>query len=328
MRKIVDTDTGKIKRIITFLIIYSIIIVLLSLFGGGRPSILVFILLYKLFKTKKEIKKDIPEDIIEKKIQQKESSEQDKKKKRKMTTKSWMIIAIITVVTSLIVIYITKQKPTHSTPTTETFTQEFVRNYKSHIPNNLEIIDLEDLGLIAIPQTLEVREEGSSMDMLSKSFSGTFNEMLGSNIPEHKLVIQQAGLSGGTKESSSTYARVIIDVRKVKEGEVPSRNDRINLTQKDLNMLKTSAFPPEATLKSMNCSAEERTVEEVYINKMNSIKLTYLRRCGNFPDTYVEQYKFFNYNEVVEITLSYRVNDSDIWKEDFSRIIDTFILTN
>ena len=112
-----------------------------------------------------------------------------------------------------------KTKPTHSTPTTETFTQEFVRNYKSHIPNNWEIIDLEDLGLIAIPQTLEVREEGSSMDMLSKSFSGTFNEMLGSNIPEHKLVIQQAGLSGGTKESSSTYARVIIDVRKVKEGK-------------------------------------------------------------------------------------------------------------
>ncbi|HHX99354.1 TPA: MFS transporter [Candidatus Dojkabacteria bacterium] len=72
MRKIGDTDTGKIKRIITFLIIYSIIIVLLSLFGGGRPSILVFILLYKLFKTKKEIKKEISKDLTEEKIGHKE----------------------------------------------------------------------------------------------------------------------------------------------------------------------------------------------------------------------------------------------------------------
>lgn len=327
------TDIEKIKKNITFLIIYSMIIVLFSMLGGSVASILLIVLLFQLFKTRKAIKSVNPKtlkELIEKDIASAKQEQEAKKSPQKRNSKRiWIIISILLAV-SFIIFIIAKKIPTFLTPDkSDNFSEEFVINYKDNIPDGWNIMDIENLGLIAIPKTLEVRKEGSTIDVISKDEN--VYKLLGieKSKVDNKIVIQQAGLNDSTKESFSTYARVMINTYNFEDGEVPRRYERLNLSTEDLNTIKDLNFSEiEESVKILNCKIEDKTVKEIYINQMNSFKFSFLRKCGNKPPVYVEQYKFFNYNQIIEIILSYRTNDSDMWKNDFSRIIDTFILTN
>ena len=107
------------------------------------------------------------------------------------------------------------------------------------------------------------------------------------------------------------------------------QSDRLNLSSEDLQLLKEDSDSTlEEASEYFGCSIGETTIDEVYVNRMNALKFTYSRTCRDNPEIYVEQYKFFNSDQIVEIILSYRLTESDRWEKDFSRIIDTFILTN
>ena len=45
---------------------------------------------------------------------------------------------------------------------------------------------------------------------------------------------------------------------------------------------------------------------------------------GDNPIVKVEKYNFFNSDEAVEITLSYRITESSIWKNDFEKAVNYF----
>ncbi|NHB70374.1 hypothetical protein [Perlabentimonas gracilis] len=60
------------------------------------------------------------------------------------------------------------------------------------------------------------------------------------------------------------------------------------------------------------------------IGVYSTIKVSYIRQMETEKPVYVVSYNFFNYNEIVEITLSYRLEDESIWKDDFQEIIKSF----
>jgi len=314
IKKARDTNMKKVKRISIFLIIYSICMILLAMSGGNTPSPILVILLYQSFQMKKEIntaRKEALEDDEEEDNQSSykiDSKFTHKKSRKKTNLKNWIIISI-TVVISIIIIYVLKQE--HDTSTNKS---ESSIEYQREIPKDWNIVNIKDLGTIAIPKTLEVREEGSTLDSLNKYNVG-------------KIVIQQTGLNKNTDKSFATYARVIINIREIKDEKVPRKHERLNLSTKELNDMKTSMLSTQNMIWGLlNCTIEDMNAEEVYINNMGAIKFSYLRQCRDNPQVYVEIYEFSNYNQIIEITLSYRISESDIWKEDFSQIIKTFIL--
>jgi hypothetical protein len=63
------------------------------------------------------------------------------------------------------------------------------------------------------------------------------------------------------------------------------------------------------------------------VNGFSYIKMSFIRQIGNNPSVKVFGYRFFNYDEEVELTISYRVPESNLWEEDFEKIIDTFSFT-
>lgn len=245
--------------------------------------------------------------------------------------RDWIIIVIVLVI-SFILIYVMTQKPSFLFGTDSESSQgNLIEDYPGNIPEGWQIVNIENLGMIAIPKTLEVREEGSTLDVLSKSFNETIYKISELTEPNShsSLVIQQVGLNESEDNAFSSYARIMINIYNIEDDEFPKRWEKLNLSVDDLEVLRNQSLTIiEEAADLFNCSLGETTIEEVYVNRMNAIKFTHSRTCRNNPEVYVEQYKFFNSDQVVEIILSYRLTESDRWEKDFSRIIDTFILTN
>ena len=245
--------------------------------------------------------------------------------------KDWIIVVIVLAIFSVLM-YVMVQKPAFLFGTDSESSQgNLIEDYPGNIPEGWQIVNIENLGMIAIPKTLEVREEGSTLDVLSKSYNEVVYKISGLDEPntDSSMVIQQAGLDAREDDSFASYARIMINIYNLESDELPKRSERLNLSNEDLQLLKEDSDSTlEEASEYFGCSIGETTIDEVYVNRMNALKFTYSRTCRDNPEIYVEQYKFFNSDQIVEIILSYRLTESDRWEKDFSRIIDTFILTN
>ena len=62
------------------------------------------------------------------------------------------------------------------------------------------------------------------------------------------------------------------------------------------------------------------------INKYVYIEQQYERKGLN-GDVKVIDYYLHNNDEIVKLTISYRISESDLWKTDFDKIVDTFSFT-
>lgn len=254
-----------------------------------------------------------------------------KEMKERRKLKDGIVIVGVLLISVSIVSLIT-QKPSFLFGIgSKSYQEKFVANYLNNIPDGWQIVNIENLGLISIPETLEVREDGSGLDVLSKNFNETIYEISGLTEPntDSSLVIQQKGLDDFESSAFSSYARIMINIYNLESEELPARSEKLNLSEYDLELLRDQSVATiEEAAEYFNCSLGAVTIEETYVNRMNAIKVTYSRSCRENPEVYVQQYKFFNSDQIVEIILSYRTEEENKWPEDFSRIMNTFILTN
>ena len=58
------------------------------------------------------------------------------------------------------------------------------------------------------------------------------------------------------------------------------------------------------------------------------LETKYVRKGENNLHTCVSSYYFFDNDEMINIILSYRKEDSKMWAEDFSNIVKTFKWNN
>ena len=62
--------------------------------------------------------------------------------------------------------------------------------------------------------------------------------------------------------------------------------------------------------------------------KKNKHKFVYIKqgyiRKGIRGDVYIVNYHIGNNNEMVRLTISYRILEKDLWEKDLEKIIDTF----
>ena len=71
-------------------------------------------------------------------------------------------------------------------------------------------------------------------------------------------------------------------------------------------------------MKVMNSSVRKEVYDDKY-----AIVFRYERQ-GLSGFVHVDDYCFFFTNKMIEITISYRLSESPVWKEDFSAIPATF----
>ncbi len=186
--------------------------------------------------------------------------------------------------------------------------------------------EIEDVGQIAIPPTMELRDKDSMISQLYDSLYLFYNNILKIKFDKPQIVFQPNVMNSFKKEANPRYSRIIINYQKGQKGDYNKYNHVFNFTQKKKNEIdkgikeKTVSEMPAMDVKLIKWNP----VEFGNINGLTYIKVSFIRKMNDNPEVYVEQYNFFNYDEIVEIIISYRLIERDIWESDFSKIINTF----
>lgn len=197
---------------------------------------------------------------------------------------------------------------------------------KSKIPNDWTLYEIENIGQIAVPPTLELRDDNS--------WTALAKEIVNDNIITHKkieinksqLVFQPKGTDKFTEEALSKYARIMIYYSKGEPGDFYKWNKKFDFSDKEYKEL--NEYYKNELDKLMTTLDGE--IIEWYplkfgnINGLSYMKVSFTRQTKNNPIVKVIRYNFFNWDEAMEITLSYRLSEMEIWASDFNKVINTF----
>lgn len=156
-----------------------------------------------------------------------------------------------------------------------------------------------DIGTVDVPDSMQVQEPESPQ----------------------RIVIKQ--------KEMDTYARVAIAVYHNDKGEVPRLIDQ--LTKADVQQFETGTRREiEAGLSTIHpYNIDWYPAISEYVNGMNSVKINYRYSFTGFK-TYpmlVTMHYFFNHDEVIVLTMSYREDHASIWEKPFKEILNSFRIT-
>lgn len=218
---------------------------------------------------------------------------------------------------------------------TSTYSQNTVNrqtmNYE--IPKDWVLYDIGDIGQVAIPTTLELRSENSVHTLNQIPIRNYFvvHKKIDVSKTKYQLIFQPLGYDNG--EIPSTYTRVLIHYKKGKFGDFMKWNDALNLTSIAREEIDKSY--KQDLLSAISMGKDEmkiklisrKPIEIGETNGLAYIKHTYKRQMGKNPIVNVQNYSFYNTDEMVEITISHylNINDSDL--SNLDKIINTFNFT-
>lgn len=198
----------------------------------------------------------------------------------------------------------------------------------SKIPPEWSVIEISKLGSIEVPPTIELRDDGSYISQAADVLRDNLLTQKKIELLKPNLTFQPKGVNNLQKDAIAKYARILISINKGDAGEFLSNNEVLGLTRselEDLSSMYRQSFDEDA--KKMGGQAKLLKwfpIKVVKINGTAAIRISYLRQAFNNPPVFVQTYNFLNYDEKIEITLSYRENEKHLWAEDFEKSINSF----
>jgi len=195
-------------------------------------------------------------------------------------------------------------------------------------------IYVEELGSFDLPPTMEIQEG------LAKKITVISENIF--NYPATDIIAQQKHYNkdvenvlsddfdvekGAIGKGFETYARLMIST--VSGAGVKLFCESSPLTATDLILGNTEIKKQyEAEMVSLNLKIIRwLPIEFKKINGMCVLHISYIR-SGFKSNVKVDSYGFFNNDLQHNLTLSYRVNEENIWKKDFEKILNSFTITN
>ena len=197
---------------------------------------------------------------------------------------------------------------------------------QSEIPKTWTLYEIENIGQLAVPPTLELRDDNSFTALAADIIHDSYVTHKKIEMTKSQLVFQPKGSNELDKEAFSKYARIMITYSKGEYGDFYKWNEKFELTESEYKELddyfKSEVVNPMAM---MNIKLIKwYPLEFGNVNGLSYMKTSFTRQMSDNPIVKVDKYNFFNSDEAVEITLSYRITESEIWKDDFSKVINTF----
>ncbi|NCD07370.1 MAG: hypothetical protein EOL97_14755 [Spirochaetia bacterium] len=197
---------------------------------------------------------------------------------------------------------------------------------QSEIPKTWTLFEIENIGQLAIPPSLELRDDNSFTALAADIIYDSYVTHKKIKMTKSQLVFQPKGSNELDKEAFSKYSRILINYNKGEYGDFYKWNEKYEFTNSEYKELdeyfKDEVVTPMTlmNIKLINWYP----LEFGNVNGLSYIKISFTRQMANNPIVKVIGYKFFNTDEAVEITLSYRLSESEIWEADFSKVINTF----
>lgn len=182
---------------------------------------------------------------------------------------------------------------------------------------------IKNVGSIDFPNYMEVQK-------------GQYKKMADSIKRENEIgttdiVIQTKGHNEFDPEGWEKYGRILINTTLGNPGDFVKLNFRLSdYTKEDiLEMEKELKNGLTLMFKKQNGKIIEWFPLKIEkINGMSCIYHKFERQMKNNPIVVVNSYLFFNYDRIHTLTISYRINESEFWKQDMEKVLNSFRITN
>lgn len=211
----------------------------------------------------------------------------------------------------------TQEKVAHTSESDDNFTHYEFKEYSLSVPN-----------------TMELRNENSYMSLGKEIIDDKLKSIKKIDTNDYNFVFQPTGCDDvmnidRQKKALELYARIIISYQKGEKGDYANWDDSILFTETEFNELnnsfKNNLLSQYKQMKQMKI--EIQNIEDINVGK-NKHKFVYIKqsytRKGFNGDVKVSDYYLFNNNEMVKLTISYRISESNLWENEFKKILDTF----
>ncbi|MDR1185491.1 MAG: hypothetical protein LBK67_11960 [Coriobacteriales bacterium] len=179
---------------------------------------------------------------------------------------------------------------------------------------------IPNVGTIDIPPTMEVQ----SGDY--KEYVETARGELGVDSSGLQIVIQQKGLN--EFDTNSTYARIMVSEEVGRQGDYDSLTFNMkDYSQADINELDVYL---KSEIEAQSDSSGYAHLEEWFplkletTNGMSCIHVSYTRFVQDNPLVMVDTYWFQDDYRMIALTVSYRIEDEQLWKTDLDYSLSTF----
>lgn len=167
-------------------------------------------------------------------------------------------------------------------------------------------------------------DEHSIRNKLLKGSESYRNLNYLSNGQEFKIVFQQQGLGDFDSEAFNKYARIILTIYPGNAGDYIYNEEQDYLLD-DFSGLEKQL--KEQYLIGVGSSGFKIinwfTPKFIHINGANGIECSYIRE-GYQGNIKVYDYLFFNYYEEIDLTISYRQSEEEIWGVYIQDIVNSF----
>jgi len=185
-------------------------------------------------------------------------------------------------------------------------------------------IHIENVGTIDLPPTMEVQggEYGKYAENMRSSL----------NIKAPQFVAQQKGRNA-SKSPSERYSRIIFNTYIKNKGDYETLSFNINEYSKaEIDALDETLRQELSGSVQMGMSAMKLIkwykLNLKTINGMSCINYSYVRQLDDTPVVFVDKYMFQNNDRMHTLTISYRLTESEYWKNDLTHALDSFRITN
>lgn len=178
-----------------------------------------------------------------------------------------------------------------------------------------------------IPDSMEVQSGAY------KKFSDKLQiEILELPVDPTRVIAQQKHLNKLDKKAYKSYARVMVETDYGRKGDYEKISTQLTASKfelMELNGIYRQSFEDE--LRNINAKGKMIMkivswfpLELVEINGISMVHLKYTRTVNNGPEALVNMYIVQNDDRMHRITISYRVKNTQLYRDDLAKVIDTF----
>lgn len=187
---------------------------------------------------------------------------------------------------------------------------------------------IRDVGFISIPSNIEI--QSGQYKEINDAYLKEIMDQFDYELLDDRVIFQQKGLNTSKKDSFETYVRVIIETDKGTIGDYDTLKTELNASPTELAELGKIIKPELENILSKTGINMLEWYEPltVTVNGVDALKISYSRQLNNNPPVLVEIYEFYNNDRMHRLTLSYRVEESKIWKSLLEDVLRSFTITN
>lgn len=197
---------------------------------------------------------------------------------------------------------------------------------QSSAQESWSIYSFSNICSFRIPNTMELRDPDSKVGVFINEAVNRISIEFGQTIANRKITFQPRGMNSSDREevikATSLYSRII--VADIIDDDIPSQQYVASLTSEEIDEVEAIFKDDvESLARQLNVTVDWVSFRREKIAGKYALVSVYKRPSQKGGLTYVEEYKFFMKTHLLRITLSYREDESKLWKDDFSNIMET-----